>query len=121
MTPPMREMAAHAAAGKLALQRCADCGAHQYPPRELCASCLSDCLEWRVTDREPGEVLATTTLHHSHDVAFRTRLPLAIALVRLQCGPIIVCFAPDAAPGQRVQVTVALDVQGRPILTACPT
>lgn len=105
---------------KLALQRCADCGAIQYPPRELCAACLSGHLEWRMTDREPGEVLATTTLHHSHDVAFRPRLPLAIALVRLDCGPSIVCFAPDAAPGQRVYITAAPDSNGQPILTACP-
>ena len=120
MNLPMREMAQHAADGKLALQRCADCDAIQYPPRELCAACLSDRLEWRVSDRGAGEVLATTTLHHSHDQAFRARLPLAIALVRLDRGPTIVCFASDAAPGQRVHVTAALDAEGRPVLTACP-
>ena len=105
---------------KLTLQNCADCGAIQYPPRELCATCLSDHLESRVTDSEPGEVLAATTLHHSHDAAFRPRLPLAIALVRLDCGPSVVCFAPNATPGQRAHITAALDDKSRPILTACP-
>lgn len=120
MTPAMRDMAEHAAAGRLALQCCADCGSVQYPPRELCVACLSDRLEWRVSDREAGEVLSTTTLHHSHDVAFRPHLPLVIALVRLDCGPSIVCFTPDAAPGQRVHVTAALDAEKRAVLTACP-
>ena len=121
MTPPMHEMAAHAAIGKLALQRCTDCDAIQYPPRELCAACLSDHLEWRVSDGEPGEVLATTTLHHSHDAGFRPHLPLAIALVRLDSGPRIVCFAPAATSRRRVHVTASVDAEGRPVLTACPT
>ena len=120
MTPAMQEMAAHAAAGRLALQRCADCGFVQYPPRELCSACLSHRFDWRVADREAAEVLAVTTLHHSHDAAFRPRLPLGIALVRLACGPSVVCFAADASPGQRVHVTAALDPEGRPVLTACP-
>jgi len=105
---------------KLALQHCVDCGFVQYPPRELCAACLSDRLEWRAADREAGDVLAVTTLHNSHDPAFRPRLPLTIALVRLECGPSVVCFAPDAATGQRVHVTAALDSEGRVVLTACP-
>ena len=119
MTPAMREMAAHAS-DKLALQHCAGCGSHQYPPRELCVACLSDRLEWHMSDSEAGEVLATTTLHHSHDATFRSSLPLRIALVRLDCGPSVVCFAHDAAPAQRVHVTAALDSHGRPVLTACP-
>jgi uncharacterized protein len=105
---------------KLALQHCNDCGTHQYPPRELCSTCLSSRLEWHATDREAGNVLAVTTLHHSHDAAFRPRLPLAIALVRLDCGPSVVCFASDVAPGQRVHVTAAPDSERRPVLTACP-
>jgi len=105
---------------KVTLQRCADCGTIQYPSRELCATCLSDHLESRMSGSEPGAVLATTTLLHSHDAAFRPRLPLAIALVRLDCGPSVVCFAPNATPGQRVHVTASLDGGGRQVLTACP-
>ena len=64
---PMQQMSAHAAEGRLALQQCTGCGTVQYPPRELCSACLADALEWRATDGEAGEVLATTLLHHSHD------------------------------------------------------
>lgn len=36
--------------GTLTLQVCADCGAVQYPPRELCRACLADALAWRRVD-----------------------------------------------------------------------
>ena len=116
---PMAEMALRARKGELALQRCAACGAVQYPPRELCGSCLEDDLEWRISDREPGEVLAATTLHHSHDTQFRSRLPLSIGLVRLDAGPTLVCLlAEDCRTGARATVTAETDHVGRPILRA---
>jgi uncharacterized OB-fold protein len=116
---PMAEMAMYARQGELVLQRCTACGVMQYPPRELCWSCLADALEWRVSHREPGEVLATTTLHHSHDPQFRSRLPLRIGLVRLDAGPTIVCFLPgDFGTGARVVVSAEADDAARATLTA---
>jgi uncharacterized OB-fold protein len=118
---PMAEMAAAARQGKLALQRCTACGAVQYPPRELCWHCLADALEWRVSNREPGEVLATTTLYHSYDAQFRSRLPLRLALVRLDAGPTTVCFlAEDCGTRARVAVSAETDDADRAILTATP-
>jgi uncharacterized OB-fold protein len=118
---PVVEMARAAAQGKLALQCCAACGRVQYPPREICGACLSDALEWRIVPQAGGELLAETILHHSHDPAFRPRLPLRIGLVRLDAGPSAVCFlAPGCASGGRVGVAAALDEAGRPILTAAP-
>ena len=116
---PMAEMASRAGNGELALQRCTACGAVQYPPRELCGSCLEDALEWRISDREPGKVLATTMLHHSHDTQFRSRLPLRIGLVRLDAGPTVVCFlAEGCRTGTRAVVAAETDDAGRPILRA---
>jgi uncharacterized OB-fold protein len=115
----MNPMAEQAALGQLALQRCRECATVQYPPRELCVACLSDALEWRTSDAETGELLAITTLHHSHDAAFRNRLPLHVGLVRLDAGPTAVCFlAEGCLAGQQVRVSAALDDAGRPILTA---
>jgi uncharacterized OB-fold protein len=115
-------MADHATAGKLALQCCIECETTQYPPRELCATCLADRLEWHVTDAEYGEVLAETTLCHSHEAAFRDRLPLRVALVRLAAGPAVVCFLKDnCAAGTRVRITASADVAGRAVLTAMAT
>ena len=114
-------MGVHAKAGQVALQQCASCGAVQYPPRELCCSCLADAPEWRVSDRVPGEVLATTTLCHSHDTQFRSRLPLRVGLVRVDSGPTVVCFLADGCrTGTRVVVSAGVDDEGRAALSATP-
>lgn len=118
---PMQEMARHAKSGRLALQRCTACGAVQYPPRELCASCLTDALEWRVSDGEPGEVLAVTRLHHSQEARFRPRLPLWVGLVRFDAGPTAVCFlAESCAAGTPVMVSAGTDDAGWAVMTARP-
>ncbi len=92
------------------LQRCEDCGAAQYPPREVCAACLSDRLAWRSADSLPGRVLAYTQLHHSNEPRFRPRLPLTVGLVQFEAGPVAVCFlAAAAAPGDTVQVRTGAD------------
>jgi uncharacterized OB-fold protein len=118
---PMRQMAESAARGKLALQSCIACGTVQYPPRELCTTCLADQLEWHMTDAEGGEVLADAMLHHSHEAAFRDALPLCIGLVRLNEGPTVVCFlTKGCAAGTRVRVTARNDDAGRAVLTATP-
>jgi uncharacterized OB-fold protein len=118
---PIQRMAEGATRGKMALQRCTDCGAVQYPPRELCVACLSDGLEWHEADAEVGEVLASTVLHHSHNVAFVDALPLRVGLVRLDQGPTVVCFLnEDCAIGMRVRVTAHNDAAGRPVMTAAP-
>lgn len=92
------------------LQRCADCGTAQYPPREMCAACLSDRLAWDTADSLSGKVLARTTLHHSHDPRFRPRLPLTIGLVRFAAGPVAVCWlVGSATPGDVVQIRIGAD------------
>ncbi len=111
----------HAAAveGRLALQHCADCGAVHYPPREVCATCLSDRLDWEVTADGPGEVLAQTTLHHSNEARVGALLPLRLGLVRLLAGPVAVCFLGNGTQaGDRVRVRAELDPEGRVVLRA---
>ena len=40
-------LAAAAAEGRFRLQVCVECGATQYPPRDVCEHCLSGALNWR--------------------------------------------------------------------------
>ncbi len=119
----MRPMDAAAARGIVALQRCVACGRVQYPPRELCAVCLSDALEWRESEAVEADLLAASVLHHSHDPAFAEALPLRVGLARLAAGPVAVAFL-DAGcvPGMRVHLAAQLDRQGRAVLhaTAAP-
>jgi uncharacterized OB-fold protein len=101
------------------LQRCTSCGTVQYPPRELCAACLSDALQWLDSTTPAGVIMATISLHHSHDPAFRPSLPRQVALVHLDAGPTIVCFLTGEPPsGSRVQITARRDATGRLTLSA---
>jgi NAD(P)-dependent dehydrogenase (short-subunit alcohol dehydrogenase family)/uncharacterized OB-fold protein len=112
-------LTAAAALGRFELQVCRSCGTVQYPPREACHRCLSSVLDWRL---QPGgaELLSETTLLHSHDEFFRSRLPIRLGLVRLDGGPAAVVFLDDgvaAAPG-RVRVDARLDRSGQAVLVA---
>jgi NAD(P)-dependent dehydrogenase (short-subunit alcohol dehydrogenase family)/uncharacterized OB-fold protein len=82
-------MTAAAAEGRFELQVCKDCEAVQYPPRDACHRCLSPRLVW-TPQSGAGELLSTTTLHHSNDPFFRERLPWRLGLVRLDAGPNVV-------------------------------
>ena len=68
-----------AAQGNLELQRCAACGAVQYPPREACVRCLSAELEWTAMSGE-GELVSETVLRHSQELFFRERVPWRLGL-----------------------------------------
>lgn len=115
------EMTAAAAEGRLHLQVCSDCGAVQYPPRDACGHCLSSALVWK-EQSGLGELISTTTLHHSNDLFFRERLPWVLGMVRLDAGPTaIVHMHSDAGVAPcRVRVGARLDRTGQAVLIAFP-
>lgn len=103
----------------LVLQHCVHCHTIQYPPREVCRTCLNDQLEWQATETG-GKVLAVTDLHHSHEPYFQQRAPWIIASIKLDCGPIVFAHiaAQDAQPGEQVKVFSHPDLSGRAVLVA---
>ena len=114
-------LTAAAARGELALQVCRDCGAVQYPPREVCRSCLSQRLVWRSQDGR-GELLAETVLRNAQELFFRERAPWRAGVVRLDVGVNVIVFvheAVDTMPS-RVRVGAALDRAGQAVLIAGP-
>ncbi len=114
-------LTAAAAEGRFELQTCADCGAVQYPPREACCKCLSARLRWREQSGE-GQLISTTTLHHSNDLFFRERLPWRLGLVHLDAGPsVMVHLHGEVAdtPGP-VRVGARLDRAGQAVLIGFP-
>ncbi len=114
------EWSAAAKRGILMLPVCPACSAVQYPPREVCVKCLEGNLEWREVDTR-GEVLATTVQHYSLDERFRSQLPIHVASVRLDEGPVAIVFAePTLKPGQRVSVKLRETGTGKPALFAVP-
>jgi uncharacterized OB-fold protein len=106
------------AAGKLQLQSCGACGKVNYPPRELCGSCLADALDWRTVD-DTGTVQTLTELHYSLEPQYAENLPWPVASVKLDCGP--VAFAhlqPGTAINSRVTLRVIRDRNGNRMLAA---
>lgn len=73
----------------LALQHCAECDIAQYPPREVCSSCLCGTLVWREAP-SGGALLSAIGLHHSLWEYFKRRItpqtPWPIGSVRLDCN-----------------------------------
>ena len=108
-----------AGCGKLTLPVCRACGAVQYPVQDFCAACLSPCDPREVAGA--GSVIAWTTLARSADPRFTDRLPLQIASIRLDAGPLLLAFLPQVPATARVAVRASLDDAGRAILTAEPT
>lgn len=126
LPPAMRSHAARgltaaAAEGRLDLQVCQSCKAVQYPPREACHVCLSTELRWQPQDGG-GELLADTRIHVSQNEYFKERLPWRVALVRLDCGPTVLCHlhAQCPPPPARVRVQAHLDLSGQGVLIALP-
>jgi NAD(P)-dependent dehydrogenase (short-subunit alcohol dehydrogenase family)/uncharacterized OB-fold protein len=114
-------LTAAAARGRFALQVCRDCGAVQYPPRDVCRECLSHRLVWQPQDGR-GELLTETTLRAAQELFFRERLPWRTGIVRLDAGVNVIAFlhARVGAAPCRVRVEAALDRAGQAALIAVP-
>jgi NAD(P)-dependent dehydrogenase (short-subunit alcohol dehydrogenase family)/uncharacterized OB-fold protein len=114
-------LTAAAARGRFELQVCRDCGAVQYPPREVCRICLSQRLFWRRQDGM-GELISDTTLHAAQELFFRERLPWRIGDVRLDSGVNVIAYVHHSigAPPCRIRIEAALDRSGQAALVAMP-
>ncbi len=107
---------------ELLLQSCDDCGAVQYPEREVCRQCLGASLTPRPVDAK-GRILSWTRLHASLDPWFRERLPWTIVSLELAAGAVALAhWAGDDDPVIAAQVAVVQcqDHAGRRVLVALP-
>ena len=114
-------LTAAATRGRLELQVCQDCGATQYPPREICGTCLSHRLVWRAQDGR-GELTTETVLRTAQELFFRERTPWRVGTVRLDAGVNVIAYVHErvgAAPC-RLRVAAALDRAGQGVLVALP-
>lgn len=74
-----------AADGVLKIQRCADCGRHNFYPRLVCPSCMSEAMVWQPVSGR-ARIYSLTVVHRAGP-AFREDLPYVVALVDLEEGP----------------------------------
>jgi uncharacterized OB-fold protein len=71
---------------ELRLQKCADCGAHRYPPSAVCPHCLSPEYAWDSLSGK-GRVLSWVVFHRQY---FRELpIPYAVVAVEMTEGPIL--------------------------------
>lgn len=110
-----------ASQGRFELQVCRDCGAVQYPPREVCRACLSDRLDWKPQPEE-GELVAETLIRHSLELYFRERAPWRTGMVRLPGGVTVIAHLHSDVPRPpaRVRLRAMLDRAGQAVLVALP-
>ena len=82
--------------GRLALQYCAACQKHQFPPLEGCRSC-GETLSWKTVSGR-GVIHTFIIEHHMVAPGFDDKLPYAIALV-----------CPEEAPHVRIPSRIVCD------------
>lgn len=95
-------------AGELRLQRCRDCGRHQFYPRLMCTHCNGEALEWvRASGR--GTVGSFTVVRRPVSQAYAAETPYVVALIALAEGPtmmsnVVACDPAEVAVGMAVEV-----------------
>ncbi len=72
--------------GEVRLQKCAKCGAHQYPAESFCYECGAQDLSWTKVSGE-GTVYSFIVVHQSYHTAFKAFLPYTVAIVQMDDGP----------------------------------
>jgi uncharacterized OB-fold protein len=82
LTAPFWE-AAHE--GRLLVQRCSACGAHQHYPRPYCIKCFAESPEW-VQASGRGEVHTFTVTYRNDAPGFAEEAPYVFAIVETEEG-----------------------------------
>jgi len=73
---------------ELHIQRCNDCGTHQFYPRIFCSKCSSKAVDW-VHASGFGKVLTWSIVRRAISEAYAADVPYVIALIELQEGPVM--------------------------------
>ena len=74
-----------AAAHRLVVQRCADCGHTRMPPGPICPSCRSFNRAWHEVSGR-GEVYTYTVVHRAYVPSLAARVPYVVVVVTLEGG-----------------------------------
>lgn len=90
------------------IQRCSECGSHQFYPRIFCTACSSRAVEW-VPASGRGKVLTWTVVQRAVSSAYADDVPYVIALIKLQEGPVLMSKVCGCEP-DAVCLDMAVDV-----------
>jgi hypothetical protein len=94
---------------QLLVQRCEECGAAVWYPRERCSSCLGDQLRWTESTGD-GTVYTFNVMRRPGNPMMADEVPYVLALVDLDEGyrvatNIVGCEPHEVRCGMRVEVT----------------
>ena len=113
LTDDNREFWFNCSRNKLVLQRCRECAAMQYYPRNVCTNCGSDNIEW-VQSAGKGTVYSYTVVHRAPSAAFSKSAPYVLVIVQLNEGPRMMSNIVDCDPGEvRIGMDVEVDFEQR--------
>lgn len=71
--------------GRLAVQRCRDCGHLRFPPSAVCPKCLSEAHDWHALSGR-GVIYSFIIVHRPQHPAFFGDAPYNVAIVELDEG-----------------------------------
>lgn len=94
--------------GRLVIQRCLNCGAHQFYPQASCRGCLSEDLEW-VDAKGKGTIYTYTVVHRAPSRPFEPDVPYTVALVDLDEGCRMLSNIVEAGP-EEVRVGMPVEI-----------
>jgi uncharacterized OB-fold protein len=97
VTPAMRPFWEGARRHELVVQRCAGCGAHRFPARDICSRCLSREAEWTPVSGR-GTVFSWAVMHQVYHPGFAAEVPYAVVVIELAEGARLVSNLVDCAP-----------------------
>lgn len=93
---------------QLLIQKCADCGKHQFYPRSVCSHCTSGSLEWDEASGQ-GVIVSYTIMHRAVSKAYAEGGATVLALIRLEEGVQMMSNIVECDP-ERVQTGMAVKV-----------
>ena len=100
---------AECAKGRLAFQRCRQCGAWRHLPRHICASCGSTAWDWSPSSGR-GRIFSWTVTHQAPFPPFQDATPYAVVVVEMEEGVRLVSGLRGLAP-ERLALDLAVVVE----------
>ena len=93
-------------------EECKACGAKLFPPRDVCPECTEPAYEPYIFSGR-GEIYSHTTVYNAPE-GYQDYVPYAVALVKLEEGPLVTAQLTDVQPEQ-VEIGMPVEMVTRKV------